>query len=156
MTKTMTAAAALLLGVALAASAQANSTMRQSANPTQQTAQTGATTAPQIAKKRTVSKRMAIRHVASKRTGQKLATAKLTHRGKLQQTARLHRRGGIGQQQSSAIGSSTMPRDNTLNTLPPTTNQPLAGSGSSMLPQDQSTTLPSQRLIQPLNQAPIR
>lgn len=155
MTKTMTAAAALLLGVALAASAQANSTMRQSANPEQQTAQTGTTTAPQIAKKRIVAKRMAIHHVASKRTGHKLMTAKLTHRGKLQQ-ARLHRRGLSHQQQSTEVGSSTMPRDNTLNTLPPTTSQPLAGSGSSMLPQGQNTTLPSQQLNQPLNPAPIR
>ena len=59
MTKTMTAAAALLLGIALAASAQANNKMRQSAAPandTQQTAQTGTTAAPQATKQRTTRK----------------------------------------------------------------------------------------------------
>src|SRR5947209_14004343 len=95
MTKTMTAAAALLLGVALAASAQANNTMRQStapANDAQQTAQTGTTAAPQVTKQkttRTASKRMtARRHLAAK-SGGKLMTAKLSKKGGKLQTAKL-------------------------------------------------------------------
>src|SRR5213075_2366325 len=90
MTKTLTAAAALLLGVALAASAQANNKMRQSAAPandTQQTAQTGTTAAPQATKQRTtrkLSKRMvAHRQLASKSTGKQMA-AKVTKGSKLQ------------------------------------------------------------------------
>lgn len=160
MTKTMTAAAALLLGVALAATAQAANTTRQSAAPatdTQQTAQTGTTAAPQVTKKRTthkLSKRMVThRQVAAKRTGKKLTTmAKLTRHSKLQQTARLHRRSLRGQEQSTAIGSSTMPSTSApaLNTLPPATNAPMAGSGSSMMPQGQPNTLQTQ----PLNQSP--
>jgi hypothetical protein len=168
MTKTMTAAAALLLGVALAASAQANNTMRQStapANDTQQTAQTGTTAAPQATKHRAtrkITKRMtAHRQLAGKSTGKQMA-AKVTKGSKLQtaslkrhkkptQMARLHHRSLRGQQQSTEIGSSTMPSDtSTLNTLPPTTNQPLAGSGSSMMPPNQNPTLP------PLNQSPTQ
>ncbi|HEX3538406.1 MAG TPA: hypothetical protein VHU15_16735 [Stellaceae bacterium] len=168
MTKTMTAAAALLLGVALAASAQANSTMRQSTAPTndmQQSAQTGTTAAPQVTKKqaRTASKKMVARRhlaksggklIAAKSTkGSKLKMASLKRHAKLSQMARLHHRSLRGQQQSTEIGSSTMPTDNsTLNTLPPTTNQPIAGSGSSTMPQTPSTTLPNQ----PQTQAPIR
>src|SRR5947208_285388 len=90
MTKTMTAAAALLLGVALAATAQAAGTMGQSAAPandTQQTAQTGTTAAPQATKHRAtrkMTKRMtAHRQLAGKSTG-KLTTAKLSKGGKLQ------------------------------------------------------------------------
>jgi hypothetical protein len=179
MTKTMTAAAALLLGVALAASAQANSTMRQSTAPTndmQQSAQTGTTAAPQVTKKqaRTASKKMVARRHLAKSGGKliaakstkgsklkmaslkrhsKLQTASLKRHAKLSQMARLHHRSLRGQQQSTEIGSSTMPTDNsTLNTLPPTTNQPIAGSGSSTMPQTPSTTLPNQ----PQTQAPIR
>lgn len=160
MTKTMTAAAALLMGVALAATAQANTTMRQSATPTtQQTAQTGTTAAPQATKQRTtrkLSKGMtARRQLAAKRTAHKITTAKLTRHGKLQQTARLHHRSLRGQQQSTEIGSSTMPSTNPMLNTPPATNAPMAGSGSSMLPQDRNNTL----LNQPLNQTqtpPIR
>ena len=165
MTKTMTAAAALILGVALAASAQAADTMRQSttpANDTQQTAQTGTTAAPQATKHRAthkMTKRMTAHRQLAGKTSGKLKTAKLTrHHGKATQMARLHHRGLRGQQ-STAIGSSTMPRSSTFDVGPPTTNQPLAGSGSSMMPQqDQTTTLPNQQLNQqPLNnQAPIR
>ena len=162
MTKTMTAAAALLLGVALAATAQANN-MRQSATPPndtqQQTTQTGTTAAPQVTKQqktRKLSKQMtARRHLASKRTGQKLTVAKMTRHNKLQQTARLHHRGLRGQQQSTAIGSSTMPNSRTFDTGP--TTAPPAGSGSSMMPQNQDTSLQNQQPQNPqLNQAPIR
>ena len=166
MTKTMTAAAALLLGVALAATAQAASTTPQSAAPatdTQQKAQTGTAAASQVTKQRTtrkLSKRMTThRQVAAKHTGKKLTMAKLTRQGKLQRTARLHRRSLRGQEQSTAIGSSTMPSTSapTLNTLPPATNAPMAGSGSSMLPQGQPNTLQSQPLNQnPTTTPPIR
>ena len=166
MTKTMTAAAALLLGVALAATAQAASATPQSAAPatdTQQTAQTGTTAAPQVAKQQTtrkLSKRMTThRQVAVKRTGKKLAMAKLTPHNKSQQTARLHRRPLRGQEQSTEIGSSTIPRTGApmLNTLPPTTNAPMAGSGSSLLPQGQPNTLQTQPLNQnPTTTPPIR
>ena len=64
--------------------------------------------------------------------------------------ARLHHRSLRGQQQSTEIGSSTPPRSSTFDMGPPTTNQPLAGSGSSMMPQNQNPTLP------PLNQSPTQ
>jgi hypothetical protein len=147
MKKIMTAAAALLLGVALAATAQAN-TMRQSAKPAHQTVQAGTTTAPQIAKKRTLrtaSKRVAARrHIASKHG--KLMTAKLTRHHKSTQMARLHQRTLRGkQQQSTAFGSSAPTTSTpTLNNTQSTTNSTTAGSGSSM-PQDQ--TLQNQNTI---------
>jgi hypothetical protein len=136
MKKMMTAAAALLLGVALAATAQANGTMRHSAKPAQQTVQSGTTAAPQIAKKRMAAKRLASkrtasrRHLASKRTG-KVMTAKLTRHHKTTQMARLHNRSQHGQQQTTGIGSSSMPNNSNLN------SQSTAGSGSS-IPQDQN------------------
>ena len=160
MTKIMSAAGALFLGVALAATAQANSTMRQSANPTdntQQTAQTGTSAAPQVTKQRTTrtaSKQMtARRHVAAKRSG-KLTLAKATKRSRLQQTARMHRRGQRGEQPSTAVGSSTMPSTNPMMNTPPATNAPIAGSGSSLPSQDQTTSPQNQNLQNPNLQNP--
>ena len=53
--------------------------------------------------------------------------------------ARLHHRSLRGQQ-STEIGSSTMPRSNAFDT------GPMTGSGSSTLPQDQNLNLQNQNL----------
>ena len=143
MKKAMTAAAALVLGVALAASAQATGTMRHSAMPSQQTAQSGTTAAPQMSKQRTtrkLAKRVtARRHVVAKHSSKRVLASLKRHKTSTKM-ARLHRRAPKGQQPSTAIGSSTMPNNNqNLNNIPSPTDQTTAGSGSSTMPQDQST-----------------
>lgn len=153
MRKAMTAAAALVLGVALAAAAQANGTMHRSAMPSKQTVQSGSTVAPQASKQRTkLSKRMtARRHISAKRTG-KQTLASLNRRKTSTKTstrmARLHRRSLQSQQPSTAVGSSAMPNNtNTnLNSTPSLSDQTTAGSGSSTMPQGQNNlnqTLPN-------------
>lgn len=139
MRKTMTAAAALLLGVAFVAGAQANGTLRQSATTKQQTVQTG-TTAPHIAKK----------HMATKRMTTHRRLAKLTRHHKQTQMARLHHK-ATGTQQQTETGSSTMPNNN-LNLNSPST----LGSGSSTMPQDQITTPQNQNLQTPSNPTTVR
>lgn len=169
MRKTMTAAAALLLGVAVAASAQAHGTARHSLNThPRQTMQSGSTMPPQAAAQTTQRRPM------SKQQAKKLQRqlrADGLYRGKVdgivgprtrQALAKEQRQGttGFGSSMPSRSKRSQQLNNQSLdngNTVTPQTGQSTAGAGSSMPPQDQSlqnqnTNLPTQ----PQTQAPIR